>query len=100
MPIYEYQCSECGVRFERIQSFTDEPIKVCPECEGETHRLIQPAGIIFKGSGFYVTDNRGSRGSLTSNGSADSSESKKSEGKSDTKSEKKNGGSKSSTTDD
>ena len=58
MPLYEYQCEDCGVRFERLQRMSDEPVKVCPECGGEVHRLIQPVGIIFKGSGFYVTDNR------------------------------------------
>ncbi len=58
MPLYEYQCQECGLRFERRQHFSDEPITLCPECEGPVVRLIQPAGIIFKGSGFYVTDNR------------------------------------------
>jgi putative FmdB family regulatory protein len=58
MPLYEYQCQDCGVRFERRQHINDEPIKICPECEGEVHRLIQPVGVIFKGSGFYVTDNR------------------------------------------
>ena len=58
MPLYEYQCQACGVRFERRQHISDEPVKVCPECGGEVHRLIQPVGIIFKGSGFYVTDNR------------------------------------------
>ena len=58
MPLYEYQCQECGLRFERRQRFSDDPIKVCPECGGKVDRLIQPAGIIFKGSGFYVTDNR------------------------------------------
>jgi len=58
MPLYEYQCQACGVRFERRQHINDEPVKVCPECRGEVHRLIQPVGIIFKGSGFYVTDNR------------------------------------------
>ncbi len=58
MPLYEYECKECGLRFERRQSFSDERIKICPECEGPVIRLIQPAGIIFKGSGFYVTDNR------------------------------------------
>lgn len=58
MPLYEYQCQDCGVRFERRQSINEEPAKVCPECSGEVHRLIQPVGIIFKGSGFYVTDNR------------------------------------------
>ncbi|MFQ6100854.1 MAG: FmdB family zinc ribbon protein [Anaerolineae bacterium] len=59
MPLYEYQCQACGVRFERWQHVNDEPVKVCPECGGEVHRLIQPVGVIFKGSGFYVTDNRG-----------------------------------------
>ena len=58
MPLYEYQCQACGVRFERRQHVTDEPVNICPECGGEAHRLIQPVGIIFKGSGFYVTDNR------------------------------------------
>jgi putative FmdB family regulatory protein len=58
MPLYEYECEGCGVRFERRQHMEDEPVKVCPECGGRVHRLIQPVGIIFKGSGFYVTDNR------------------------------------------
>lgn len=70
MPIYEYQCKECGVRFERIQSFSEEPVKVCPECEGETYRLIHSAGIIFKGSGFYVNDSKSSRKNLTKSKSA------------------------------
>ena len=58
MPTYEYECESCGIRFERIQHFKDEPLKKCPECGGPVHRLIQPVGIIFKGSGFYITDNR------------------------------------------
>ena len=58
MPLYEYECENCGVRFERRQHMEDEPVKVCPECGGDVHRLIQPVGVIFKGSGFYVTDNR------------------------------------------
>lgn len=58
MPLYEYECQDCGVRFERRQHMEDEPVKICPECGGEVQRLIQPVGIIFKGSGFYVTDNR------------------------------------------
>jgi len=60
MPLYEYECKKCGVRFERRQRFSDEPVCVCPECGGEVYRLIQPVGIVFKGSGFYVTDNRAS----------------------------------------
>ena len=58
MPIYQYRCGSCGVSFEQTQSFSDEPLQDCPECDGEVHRVIQPVGIIFKGSGFYVTDNR------------------------------------------
>lgn len=58
MPIYEYKCENCGVRFERMQHMTDEPLTTCPECNGHVHRVLQPVGIIFKGSGFYVTDNR------------------------------------------
>lgn len=65
MPIYEYECDTCGVRFERIQRFSDNPLTGCPECEGHVHRVIQPVGVIFRGSGFYVTDNRQS-----SNGSS------------------------------
>ncbi|NDJ77445.1 MAG: FmdB family transcriptional regulator [Chloroflexi bacterium] len=56
MPRYEYECSECGVRFERVQSFSEEPILVCPECGGDVQRLIGPVGIVFKGTGFYVND--------------------------------------------
>jgi len=58
MPTYQYQCETCGIVFERKQHFTDEPLRTCPECNGKVHRIIHPVGIIFKGSGFYVTDNR------------------------------------------
>lgn len=63
MPTYEYKCDECGVVFERFQHFSEEPLKTCPECTGAVHRVIQPVGIIFKGKGFYVTDNKGSSSS-------------------------------------
>ncbi len=59
MPIYEYECEQCGVRFERLQRMADAPLEECPECAGHVHRVMQPVGVIFKGSGFYVTDNRG-----------------------------------------
>ena len=59
MPTYEYRCTECGIVFERFQHFSEEPIKTCPECNGPVQRLFHPVGIIFKGSGFYVTDHRG-----------------------------------------
>jgi putative FmdB family regulatory protein len=58
MPIYLYQCDVCGVRFERMQRMSDDPLTHCPECDGHVHRIIQPVGVIFKGSGFYITDNR------------------------------------------
>jgi putative FmdB family regulatory protein len=58
MPIYEYQCTTCNYRFERMQSFKDEPLTECPQCGNTVRRVIQPVGIVFKGSGFYITDNR------------------------------------------
>ncbi len=66
MPIYLYQCDSCGLRFERMQHMADAPLTDCPECDGHVHRVVQPVGIIFKGSGFYVTDNR--RGSSSTLG--------------------------------
>ncbi len=58
MPIYEYECGVCQCRFERKQKFDEEPVDVCPECEGKARRVIHSVPIIFKGGGFYVTDNR------------------------------------------
>ena len=72
MPVYEYECESCGLRFERVQSFSDPPLQTCPECEGTVHRVIQPVGIIFKGSGFYITDNRSKSGTGEENGKAKS----------------------------
>jgi putative FmdB family regulatory protein len=65
MPLYEYECENCGIRFERRQPITSDPLKTCPECGGSVHRLIHPVGIIFKGKGFYVTDNRSKAKSST-----------------------------------
>lgn len=56
MPNYEYECTTCGVHFERTQKFTDEPMQICPECGGKVRKLFFPVGIIFKGSGWYKTD--------------------------------------------
>ena len=59
MPIYTYRCENCGVQFERQQSFNDETLKRCPECnKNKLRRVITPAGIVFKGSGWYVTDSK------------------------------------------
>jgi putative FmdB family regulatory protein len=58
MPVYVYQCDTCGLAFERRQRMSEAPLVDCPECDGHVHRVIQPVGVVFKGSGFYVTDNR------------------------------------------
>jgi putative FmdB family regulatory protein len=53
MPIYEYECKECGHRFDEMQKFSDEPLKKCPKCnKKKLRRLISPAGLIFKGTGW------------------------------------------------
>lgn len=56
MPLYDYKCAKCGHIFEVMQKISEEPLKFCPQCKGQIKRLISPAGIIFKGSGFHVTD--------------------------------------------
>ncbi len=62
MPVYVYECGRCSHRFEMKQGFDDEPKAVCPRCEGKAKRVFQAAPVIFKGSGFYVTDHRPSQG--------------------------------------
>ena len=56
MPLYEYQCDECGHRFERLQKFSDEPVKTCTVCGGRVQKLVSSSAIQFKGTGWYVTD--------------------------------------------
>ena len=56
MPLYEYQCDQCGHRFERIQKFSDPAVETCPACGGAVRKLISSPAIQFKGSGFYITD--------------------------------------------
>jgi putative FmdB family regulatory protein len=58
VPTYEYECGVCRFRFERKQSFDEEPVAICPECQGKARRVIHSIPVIFKGSGFYVTDSR------------------------------------------
>jgi putative FmdB family regulatory protein len=94
MPIYEYECENCGTRFERFQSMRDEPIRICPECAGSVHKLFHPAGIIFKGSGWYITDSRKSTsGAVTGeskpSGTEAKTETKVEAGKAEAKSEAK-----------
>ena len=67
MPVYTYRCENCGVQFEKHQSFTDNPLKTCPECKKKAlKKVITPTKIIFKGSGFYATDHKSSSGNSTS----------------------------------
>lgn len=105
MPIYVYQCETCGLTFERRQRMTEPSLEDCPECDGHVHRVIQPVGIVFKGSGFYVTDNRtksatalpgkkesDSGSSSASNGGSSSSESSASTAEKKPESSKSTGG--------
>ena len=63
MPVYIYHCENCGVQFEKQQSFSDHPLVRCPECGKKTLRKVyQPVGIVFKGSGFYATDHHSPSG--------------------------------------
>jgi putative FmdB family regulatory protein len=87
MPTYEYLCLLNGHHIEVVQSFSDEPLRECPECGGPLRRVFHPVGIVLKGSGFYSTDNRGGSkhrtepkketGGETTTGDAKSSENKK-----------------------
>lgn len=58
MPTYEYECPQCSARFEMRQGFTEDTSATCPRCGSEAIRIFWPVPIIFKGSGFYVTDSR------------------------------------------
>ena len=78
MPLYEYQCTKCGHRFEKIQKFSDKKIKKCPECGGPVEQVISAPAVQFKGSGWYVTDYaKKSQASASDSGGKDSKESKK-----------------------
>ncbi|MGA0851232.1 MAG: FmdB family zinc ribbon protein [Candidatus Nanopelagicaceae bacterium] len=61
MPTYQYQCNACEHTFEAVQSFTDAPISVCPECGKDVRKIYSNVGIVFKGSGFYKTDSASSK---------------------------------------
>jgi putative FmdB family regulatory protein len=65
MPIYTYKCENCGIQFERHQSFSDQPLTRCPECSKKSLRKVYtPVGIVFKGSGFYATDHHSPSGQV------------------------------------
>ncbi|MGH8893954.1 MAG: FmdB family zinc ribbon protein [Actinomycetes bacterium] len=58
MPTYQYACTECGHRFEAVQSFTDDTLTDCPQCTGRLRKVFNSVGVVFKGSGFYRNDSR------------------------------------------
>ena len=88
LPTYQYACTECGHAFEQFQSFTDDALTVCPECEGRLRKVFNAVGVVFKGSGFYRTDSRtdGKSATTSSSTSDSSSGEKKAETKTETKS--------------
>lgn len=75
MPTYEYACRQCGEHLEVVQSFKDDPLTVCPNCDGDLRKVFSAAGIIFKGSGWHVKDYATSSSSTTKTASSDGSSS-------------------------
>ncbi|WP_449283156.1 FmdB family zinc ribbon protein [Leucobacter sp.] len=72
MPTYAYRCADCGHAFDVYQSFSDEALKVCPECAGKLRKVFGSLGVTFNGSGFYRTDSRAGASSSSSSGSSGS----------------------------
>ncbi len=91
MPTYQYACTECGGQLEAVQKFTDEPLTVHEDCGGRLRKVFSPVGIVFKGSGFYRTDSRGS-GSSSSSSSAGNGSSATSDAPASSGSPAKDGG--------
>ncbi|MCX2968171.1 MULTISPECIES: FmdB family zinc ribbon protein [Streptomyces] len=73
MPTYQYQCTECGEGLEAVQKFTDDSLTECPSCDGRLKKVFSAVGIVFKGSGFYRNDSRGSSSGGSSAGGGSSS---------------------------
>lgn len=87
MPLYEYECLECGKKTELLQRFADAPLAACPHCGGGVRKLLSAPAFQFKGSGFYITDYAAKKGG--SEGKSEGSSEAKSEAKSESKSESK-----------
>ncbi|PBC58524.1 FmdB family zinc ribbon protein [Rhodococcus sp. ACPA1] len=79
MPTYSYACTACDNRFDIVQSFSDDSLTVCPACSGKLRKLFNSVGIVFKGSGFYRTDSRGTSGAASEPAKTDSAPAAKSE---------------------
>lgn len=78
MPKYQYRCTQCAHELEVQQKFTDDPLTVCPECDGGLRKVYNAVGVVFKGSGFYKTDSRSSKSASDSASSSSSSSAKES----------------------
>ena len=91
MPTYEYRCSDCGHQFETHRRIDEEPLTVCERCGGRLRKVFHPAGIVFKGSGFYATDSRSKRSGSKDGGDSKKSDAKSESSSSDSKSESKSG---------
>src|SRR3954463_15267873 len=89
MPTYQYVCTECGEPLEVVQKFSDDPLTVCPACQGRLRKVFSPVGVVFKGSGFYKTDSRSSSSSASPSKSDSKTSERKTETTPDTKSESK-----------
>ncbi|WP_217177874.1 FmdB family zinc ribbon protein [Streptomyces sp. AC495_CC817] len=86
MPTYQYQCTECGEGLEAVQKFTDDALTECPSCNGRLKKVFSAVGIVFKGSGFYRNDSRGSSSSSSPATAKSSTASSSSDAKSSTSS--------------
>ena len=75
MPTYQYACTDCDHAFEQVQSFTEDSLTTCPQCEGRLRKIFNAVGVVFKGSGFYRTDSRSSTSSSSTSSSSSSGES-------------------------
>lgn len=96
MPTYQYQCTACGEGLEAVQKFTDDALTECPSCQGRLKKVFSAVGIVFKGSGFYRNDSRGSSSSTSPASSSKSSTSSSSDSSSSSTSSSTSSDSKSS----
>lgn len=78
MPTYVYRCDDCGHQFELFQKMSDDPVDTCPECSSKVRRVIHPVGVVFKGSGWYINDSRGTTNTEGSGAKSDSQATEKS----------------------
>lgn len=85
MPTYQYRCTSCETDVEAVQKFTDDPLTDCPECDGNLRKVFNAVGVVFKGSGFYATDNRSKGRTNAAKPAGGSSEGAKPEAKTESK---------------